>query len=448
MDFKEYSKLRVVLVFSILCFFILTLFFEGLFVLSMYAYLTMAGLFLLNRLIFVFFAWIKPKKYKRQDNPYTVLLPVKNESPEILNKCIEMLVKQKGEKQILIGDDGSDIPIKDIIDDKYKRFVEIIRGEGKGKKEMQLELIKLAKYDIAIQIDSDIILSTENDLNNLTSYFSKSNSIGIINGKIRLLAEKNLTEKLQEFQYLCANEIGRSGMGRFGINPCATGELMAFRLDVFKNFLDEYQNKEHIGQIMKFGEDRFMTNIFLRVGFKSIVAEDVICYTYPKKQFKTLLKQQCLHPDEKILVKINGQIQTIKIVDLVPNAIEGWSKIKNTEVISFNRDTLQLEWKRVTGFLKKSLNGRLKEVLLNNGRKVIATCDHPFLCPTFDGFYEKRAGLLTSKDFLPLINGTPKISLSYQEINGYTIDEDMAYLMGLFLGDGYVDYQSIRFFMD
>jgi len=231
-----------------------------------------------------------------------------------------MLTSQKGTKQILIGDDGSDIPIINIINKKYLKYIEIIRSnESIGKKEIQLLLINKAKYDIAIQIDSDVVLSTKNDLKNLTSYFNKNNKIGIVNGKIRIISKNKLVEKIQEFQYYCANDIGRSGMGRFGINPCATGELMAFRLDIFKNHLNEYQNTTHIGKLMNFGEDRFMTNIFLKEGYKSIVAEDVACYTYPKTTLKTLLKQQKRW-------KISGVRESIRCAKEVKNPyLKIWS---------------------------------------------------------------------------------------------------------------------------
>lgn len=292
MNLKQYNLLRLALLFFILAFFIFTLANEKAFINSINGYLILASIFLVNRLSFVTIANFFPKKYQRQDNPYTVLLPVKNEEPTILNKAIEMLLKQNGTKQILVGDDGSSPRLSEVIKPEYLSQIELIRSEGVGKKEMQLMLIEKAKYDYAIQMDSDIILEGNDALKNLVGYFSKSNSIGIINGKIKLISGNRLIEKLQEFQYMCANEIGRSGMGRFGINPCATGELMAFRLDVFKHCLEEYKNTTHIDNIMKFGEDRFMTNIFLRMGFKSIVAEEVVCYTYPKKEFKTLLKQQ------------------------------------------------------------------------------------------------------------------------------------------------------------
>lgn len=256
-------------------------------------YLLIASIFLFNRLGLVGIAMIFPKKYPKYENPYTVILPVKNENPEVLNNCIKKLIEQKGTKQIIIGDDGSSPPISKIIKPEYFKHIEIIRSDKSiGKKEVQLILFKKAKYDIAVQMDSDVILSTNKDLVNLTSYFNKNNKIGIVNGKVRIISKRKLIEKIQEFQYYCANDIGRSGMGRFGVNPCATGELMAFRLDVFKNHLNEYQNKKHINQLMKFGEDRFMTNIFLRQGYKSIVAEDVACFTFPKSTLKSLLKQQ------------------------------------------------------------------------------------------------------------------------------------------------------------
>lgn len=319
MKLKTYFLFKVALAALLICLFIWTLVYEELFILSMWGYLFLASALLINRLGFTAIANLFPKKYSRYENPYSVILPVKNEDPILLNKCIEMLVKQKGTKQILIGDDNSSPPLSEVIRPDLLSQIDLIINKGSGKKEMQLQLFNLAKYEIAIQMDSDILLEGEDALQKLTSYFSKENKIGIINGKIKLIANLSMTEKLQEFQYLCANEIGRSGMGRFGINPCATGELLAFRLDVFKNHLEEYANTKHIDQLMRFGEDRFMTNIFLREGYKSIVAEDVVCYTYPKKEFKTLLKQQRRW-------KLSGVRESVRCMRQVKNPyLKAWS---------------------------------------------------------------------------------------------------------------------------
>lgn len=319
MKLKTYFLLKVALAIFLISLFTWTLVYEELFILSMWGYLFLASALLINRLGFTAIANLFPKKYPRYENPYSVILPVKNEDPILLNKCIEMLVKQKGTKQILIGDDNSSPPLSEVIRPDLLSQIDLIINKGSGKKEMQLQLFNLAKYEIAIQMDSDILLEGEDALQKLTSYFSKENKIGIINGKIKLIANLSMTEKLQEFQYLCANEIGRSGMGRFGINPCATGELLAFRLDVFKNHLDEYANTKHIDQLMRFGEDRFMTNIFLREGYKSIVAEDVVCYTYPKKEFKTLLKQQRRW-------KLSGVRESVRCMRQVKNPyLKAWS---------------------------------------------------------------------------------------------------------------------------
>jgi intein/homing endonuclease len=411
----------------------------------MWIYLTCAGLFVLQRMAFFIIANIFKRKQWLKNNSYVVLLPTKNQPKEILIKSLDMLISQKGDKQILVGDDGSTIPISTWLPKRILNKITLLRSEGIGKKEMQIQLIALAKYDIAVQMDDDIILDGKYALKKLCGYFNTRNKIGVINPRIKVITKRNLVEKLQEFQYACANDIGRSGMGRFGINPCATGEVMAFRLDVLKKHLDEYRNTEHMGAKMNFGEDRFITNIFLREGYSSIVAEDVLCYTYPKETFKVLMKQQCLPPQEKIVVRKNGKVQVLPIASLLSDAKDGWNKIGGYEALSFNKETLDYEWKSITGFYKTFLNGRTKEIFFNNGRRITTTCDHPFLCPTYDGFYVKRAGRLSEEDFVPLLNGSIEPSGDV-EISGYKIDEDMAYFIGLYLGDGNLDYQSVRLF--
>jgi cellulose synthase/poly-beta-1,6-N-acetylglucosamine synthase-like glycosyltransferase len=269
---------------------------KSVFLITIIIYISLAFSFLFIR----FSSWgiseLFPKRYEKNKNSYSVILPVKDEPKNNLINCLKSIIKQKGEKEILVGDDGSKIPVSEILKDNKEILNKIILiriDKNQGKKEMQLRLLKLLnkKYKVCVQMDSDVILKDSDTLLKLTAPFG-NNKIGIANGQSFIISNGSLVHRLQDFMSLCAYEIGRNSMGRFGINPCCSGELMAFRKDVFENFIDEYRNTKYFGKLMNFGEDRFMTNIFLREGYKSIMVKGVIAYTYPKDKLKDLLKQQ------------------------------------------------------------------------------------------------------------------------------------------------------------
>jgi hyaluronan synthase len=168
----------------------------------------------------------------------------------------------------------------------------IVRNEKNiGKKNVQLQLIKEARYDIIINIDSDIILNDKKTLIYLTAPFG-NNKIGISNGDVRIISNKSLLHNLQDYLYFCANTVGRKSTGRFGINPCASGEIAAFRKDIFLKFIHEYKDAIYMGKPVRFGEDRLLTNIFLREGYESIFVKEAKCWTYPKNTYKNFIKQQ------------------------------------------------------------------------------------------------------------------------------------------------------------
>jgi hyaluronan synthase len=291
---KNYNLFKKILLIEIIIFIVLILLNKSIFLTTITAYISLAFLFLFTKFSLWGISDLFPKKYKKNYNPYSVIVPVKDEKEENLVKCLRRIINSNGEKQILVGDDGSKIDIRQVLK-KYPDIycnISIIRNEKNiGKKNVQLQLIEKAKYEIIINIDSDILLNDKNTLIRLTAPFGK-NKIGVANGNVRIINNKSLLHNLQDYLYFCANLIGRNSTGRFGINPCATGEIMAFRKDIFLKFVKEYQTAYYLGKPVRFGEDRLLTNIFLREGYDSIFVKEAKCWTYPKNTYKDFIKQQ------------------------------------------------------------------------------------------------------------------------------------------------------------
>lgn len=289
MNYKDIKLILLSSIFILIGTFLLS---RSIFSFIIRIYIVFGFIFLFVRFCLWGFSELFPKKYENNNNPYSVIVPVKDEPKGRLIKCLNSIINSQGEKEILVGDDGSELPIKEVLkgEKNILKHIKLIRSDkNTGKVGMQVKLIKMAKYDVCVNVDSDVIVK-DNALKKLTAPFG-NNKIGIANGRIKIISNGSLLHRLQDYQYLCAYEISRGGMGRFGISHCCSGEMLAFRKDVFVNFLDEYKNEKFLGKNLTHGQDRFMTNIFLREGYKSINMPESIGYTYPKENYKLLLKQ-------------------------------------------------------------------------------------------------------------------------------------------------------------
>jgi ribonucleoside-diphosphate reductase alpha chain len=81
-----------------------------------------------------------------------------------------------------------------------------------------------------------------------------------------------------------------------------------------------------------------------------------------------------------------------------------------------------------------------------NGLEVTTSCWHPFM--VFDGqqLVERRADSLRAGDILPTSNGTVRERWphsAYREVAGVLLDEEIAWLLGYYLGDGNLGWAKV-----
>ena len=268
-------------------------------------FLIILGLYILFSLSFIWFKTIlwavvdvsKKSQHGSWNKPFTIVVPIKNEDPKRFWWVLDNIVKSNGKKQVLVGDDGSS---KENLSD----YIKICREHKKSgndislfsfksikKRNVQCFLHKLAKYDIVINVDSDVIVQKDTFVKLLVSF--NDEKVGIANARLRIFEGKRLIDGFYKALYEGANQVGRRIFGAFGQMPCASGEILAYRKEVLDKNFDKYKNAFYLwGVPITYGEDRLLTNIILKEGYKSVYCEDSIGWTWAKSKLSDFLKQQ------------------------------------------------------------------------------------------------------------------------------------------------------------
>lgn len=251
-------------------------------------------------LAFVWFRWVlwflsdkRPRKYRSWNKPFTVIVPVKNESPQRFLEVLGAILDAEGDKQVLVGSDGSN-------EENYAAYKEavynadgdvtIFEFESIGKRSVQVFLHEYAEHEVVVNVDSDVLVSKD-AFTNLLAPFSDAR-VGMANGRLQITGKKSFLEKYYSTLYLCANQVGRKSMGWLGIMPSASGELLAYRKKVLDASLDRYEFASFLGKPITFGEDRLLTNLFLEAGYKVVYCENSLAKTWGKDSVLGCLKQQ------------------------------------------------------------------------------------------------------------------------------------------------------------
>ncbi len=160
------------------------------------------------------------------------------------------------------------------------------------------------------------------------------------------------------------------------------------------------------------------------------------------------IRAMCLHPDEEIIIRINGNIEKTTIGGLCEKfggefGEDGWSQNKyRIEAMALNKETLKLEWSPIKHFLRVKGN-TITIITTKDGKMIRVSSDHLVPVITNRGIKIKRAIELTTEDYM--LTTRKAISLlndQYQRVGAYILDKKLAKFIGLFVSEGSFLYDS------
>lgn len=227
----------------------------------------------------------------------TVVVPVYNEDPVILEKCIKSIYDQKyKELEIIIVDDGS-IEAKALDKKVYYKFNHgrsraIMVKDNIGKRGVQKIGFDEAKGDIIVTVDSDTILHSKNVIEQIVQRF-KDPEVGAVTGDVRVEnRNKNILTRLIGFRYWTAFHQERAAQSYFDVLMCCSGPFSAYRKDIIDAVKEKYVTQKFLGKLCTFGDDRHLTNLVLEEGHKVVFDSASHVYTYVPETIGAYIKQQ------------------------------------------------------------------------------------------------------------------------------------------------------------
>ncbi len=262
---------------------------------------TLLLVFKVSFLIYLLFLYLRYKPIKsllsNEQLPLcTVIVPAYNEG-ELVYKTLMSLAKSDypPEKlQIISIDDGS----KDNTWEFMKKAKSILgnrvsiyqQPKNMGKRHALYRAFKLAMGDVFVTVDSDSIVK-EDTLRNMVSPFMVDDTCGAVAGNVRVLNRKKaFIPRMLHVNFAFSFEFIRSAQSALGSVLCTPGALSAYRREAVFNCLEDWIHQTFMGQVSKIGEDRAMTNMILKQGYKVLFQRNAYVYTNIPEQYKNLSK--------------------------------------------------------------------------------------------------------------------------------------------------------------
>jgi hyaluronan synthase len=260
-------------------------------------YLTITLAYLWYRFILLFITEMKKPKvaidvYRNQK--ISVIIPFYNEEPALLRRTIQSVLAAQGNKEVIVIDDGSpDKACARLIHEEFANKITFVRYESNcGKRKAQAVGLTHVTGEFIVTIDSDAVISAD-ALIKLVSPLVASESVGATTGNVYVLnQEENVLTRMIAARYWNAFNVERKSLSEYGIVTCCSGVLSAYRTKLFRALEAQYIGQRFLGIECTYGDDRHLTNLILRDGYKIRYVEDAICYTAAPSTMKQFVKQQ------------------------------------------------------------------------------------------------------------------------------------------------------------
>ncbi|MGD9607915.1 MAG: glycosyltransferase family 2 protein [Desulfovibrionaceae bacterium] len=223
----------------------------------------------------------------------TVIIPAYNEGRQVLSTVRSVMASDYPAQKlhVLCVDDGSRDDTWQWMEAAAKEFpsIRLIRQpRNMGKRHALLAGFRQAKSGVFVTLDSDSEV-LPHTLRDLVSPFAHSPHVGAVAGNVRVLnLDKGLIPKLLDVSFTMSFDFLRRAQSVYGGVLCTPGALSAYRAAAILPVIDAWAAQTFLGHAANIGEDRALTNVVLRRGFRVVYQKEAIVLTKVPENYHSL----------------------------------------------------------------------------------------------------------------------------------------------------------------
>lgn len=239
-----------------------------------------------------------PYQYENKDFFVSVIIPVVDEPIELFTQVLRNIAKQRPDEIIIIINGPKNKPLlkccKKFQKERDNTSVKVIWTEIAGKRNAieQGVLNTNPHSDICLLCDSDTIW-TENTLTNLLMPFSEDEMIGGVTTRQKIhKPNRNLVTMTAALLEEIRAEGTMKAMSITGKVGCLPGRTIAFRTEILRKAMNEFMTETFLGIHKEVSDDRSLTNIVLKMGYKTVMQDSSVVYTDAPESWGKFFRQQ------------------------------------------------------------------------------------------------------------------------------------------------------------
>ncbi|MDR3570417.1 MAG: glycosyltransferase [Syntrophobacteraceae bacterium] len=224
----------------------------------------------------------------------TIVIPAYNEGPQVLPTVRSVMESDypPHKMQVICVDDGSQDDTWQWMLEAEKEYpdrIELVRQpQNGGKRQALMAGFGHAVGTVWVTIDSDSEVLSDT-LRHLVSPFVANPKVGAVAGNVRVLNRSDGSiPKMMEVFFTVGFDFIRSGQSVYGGVFCTPGALSAYRVSVIREQLTGWVKQAFLGTPATIGEDRALTNLVLKSGYRVVYQRDAVALTKVPTTFKGL----------------------------------------------------------------------------------------------------------------------------------------------------------------
>jgi hyaluronan synthase len=227
-----------------------------------------------------------------------IVVPAYNESEAVartIHSCVGLDYPEE-KLEVVVINDGSD-------DDTWKHMLEaaaqyapgrvrcVDLGSNQGKRAAMAEGIRQTEAEMLVFVDSDSMPAPW-AVRKLVQGFADP-KVGAISGLTYVRnAETNTLTRMQAARYYVSFQLLKTAESVVGTVSCCSGCFAAYRRAAVLPLLERWEHQTWFKLECTYGDDRSLTNMILRAGWKAIYDAEAEAWTDAPDQYKKFFKQQ------------------------------------------------------------------------------------------------------------------------------------------------------------
>jgi hyaluronan synthase len=224
------------------------------------------------------------------DTTTSIVIPVVDEPLGLFRDVLRRIVEQ-APTQTLVVINGPRNPDLERVCDEFEPDVEWTWTSVAGKRNAVRVGVERSVGDVVVLVDSDTIW-TDRTLPELVKPFADPRVGGVTTRQRILEPTRNFLTRWADWLENSRALYAMPAQSALGTVGCLPGRTIAFRRVVLEDSMPEFMTGRFLGIFLEVSDDRTLTNLALKQGFRTVYQSTSLVYTDAPTRLKKMMKQQ------------------------------------------------------------------------------------------------------------------------------------------------------------